>query len=231
MSERYEVKNINEAKNLSIDEIKSFNMNMLKKEANLGKLCGFNPNEGSTVRVGGNPEVEMLIVRKELRIDDDDELTPDAETILNQLKMIDVCEELDKYEYGINNLKELGKGGKLNKVKNEVKPEAKIEVKPELNVKPKDELKNEVKKVEEITKIDDSDDETETDEEEVETKTKNSNDTSNQNSSTKSSSTSSKLSIILIIIISLLILSFIIYFFIFRNKNKSNSKYTSLGIF
>ena len=230
MSERYEVKNINEAKNLSIDEIKNFNMNMLKKEANLGKLCGFNPDEGSTVRVGGNPEVEMLIVRKELGIDDDDELTPDAETILNQLKMIDVCEELDKYEYGINNLKELGKGGKLNKVKNEVKPEMKIEnVKSDelKNTKPNDEVKNEMKKVEEITKIDDSDDETETDEEEVETKIKSSNETSNQNATRSSSN----LPIILIIIISLIILSFVIYFFIFRNKNKLISKYTSLGIF
>lgn len=217
MSEKYEVKNIDEVKNLSIDEIKNFNMNMLKKEANLGELCGTSLDDGSSVRVGGNPEVEMLIVRKELGIKDGDELTPDAETILNQLKMIDVCEELDKYEYGINNLKELGKGGKLNKVKPETKATPTTQS-PKATSTTQSSNETPTAQSPKATPATQSPNEPSTDEEEGETPN-------------QSSSTSSKIFIVLIIIISLIILSFVIYFFVFRKKNKSVSKNTSLGIF
>ena len=111
-TEKYEVKNFDELKQLDLKDIIDFNMKMLGKEMDLGKLCGFNMNgEGSVVRSGGNVDVEMLIIKKNLGLDVDDKLTPDAEAILNQLKLIEVCDGLDKYNYAINNLKTLGNKG------------------------------------------------------------------------------------------------------------------------
>ena len=114
-TERYEVKNIDELKQLELKDIIDFNMKMLGKEMDLGTLCGFNMDgEGSVTRSGGNVDVEMLIIKKNLGLDMDDKLTPDAEAILNQLKSIEVCDGLDKYNYAINNLKNLGNKGTVD---------------------------------------------------------------------------------------------------------------------
>ena len=114
-TERYEVKNIDELKKLELKDIIDFNMKMLGKEMDLGKICGLDMNgEGSITRTGGNTDVEALIIRKTLGINVNDKLTPDAEVILNQLRLIELCDGLDKYNYAINNLKNLGNKGTVN---------------------------------------------------------------------------------------------------------------------
>ena len=114
--EKYIVKNFDSLKELSIDDIKKFNLKMLNEELESGKLTAFDYNIGETIRTGGNEDVERLIIKRELGIEDDsdDELSPDVEVILKNLKSIDMEDGLDKYDYGINNLKSLKDNGTLD---------------------------------------------------------------------------------------------------------------------
>ena len=114
--EKYIVKNFDSLKDLSVDDIKKFNLKMLNEELESGKLIAFDYNTGETIRTGGNEDVERLIIKRELGIEDDsdDELSPDVEVILKKLKSIDMQDGLDKYDYGINNLKSLKDNGTLD---------------------------------------------------------------------------------------------------------------------
>ena len=114
--EKYIVKNFDSLKDLSVDDIKKFNLKMLNEELESGKLVAFDYNTGETIRTGGNEDVERLIIKRELGIEDDsdNELSPDVEVILKKLKSIDMQDGLDKYDYGINNLKSLKDNGTLD---------------------------------------------------------------------------------------------------------------------
>ena len=137
-TENYTVKNFDDLKQLDIDDIKDFNMKMLGKELDLGKIWGFDMNKDEETRIGGNVDVEALIVRKEFGLNEKDELSPEAKYVLAELKKVVVRDGLDDYKYAINNLKQLGEKGKLN-----------VKIQPGQNTKPvtkeEPEKKNETK--------------------------------------------------------------------------------------
>ena len=114
--EKYTVKNFDKIRELSLQDIKDFNMKMLGKELELEKIIGFDMKTGKETRIGGNSDVELLIIKKEfgLGLTEDEELTEEAERALKALKEIDLSEGLDTYQYAINNIKMLGAKGKLD---------------------------------------------------------------------------------------------------------------------
>lgn len=93
----YELKNKGDFEKLPLADMKKMHMKFLEDD--------YAKAESRGDKNFGNKEVEEIIVRTELKIKPDADLTPDAKKILENLRSIDFTNGLDDYKYGLNNLR------------------------------------------------------------------------------------------------------------------------------